>query len=587
MSITGAPRYLASFLNGARLIYQASPLLAAGFFLVLVLQALVPGLTVFAVGRLVDAAVAWETPALRFWAGVWLAILVADQILGPVAAALQGNLNERLTAFFNEQLMRKIATFEDLTPFEDEAFYNRVQLLREQASYQPTNLIIFFAATFRGFVTLIPLLFAMATVLWWVPLALVVAAVPYALVSFKLQRAVWETLAQTNPEARRMDYAGRLLLDPAYAKEHRLYRSFEFWIGYYRRHFARLHREMRAARFRQLRGNLAYVLVSALGIAAALLGMLARRSSAGELAMFLQTLSYLQNTLLMLISDGSMLYESLLYLDEARAFLEEAPGIRPGGRVVILEHPPRIAFENVGFVYPDGRRALTGIAFTIEPGETIGLVGENGAGKTTLVKLLLRFYDPTEGRILVDGVDLRELDVEAWRRQIAAVFQDYGRYALTVRENVTLADPPRLADAEGARRAIEAAGAGDLLEKLPEGLETPLSKMFGGTDLSTGEWQKLAIARAFFRESAKVMVLDEPTASLDPIQEVAVFERFIELGEGRTVLVVSHRLGSVRRADRIAVLEGGRLRELGSHDELLRLGGLYARMYAAQSEWYR
>jgi ATP-binding cassette subfamily B protein len=227
---------------------------------------------------------------------------------------------------------------------------------------------------------------------------------------------------------------------------------------------------------------------------------------------------------------------------------------------------------------------LQDVSFTLRRGERLALVGENGAGKTTLVKLLLRFYDPGEGRILVDGVDLRELDLAAWRRLVAAVFQDFGRYALTLEENIALSDLKHLHDPKRLEEAARAGGAEGLLLRL--GPEALLSRAFGGTELSLGEWQRVALSRAFFRQ-AELLVLDEPTASLDPKEEAHLYARFAELAQGKTVLLITHRLGSVRMADRILVLSGGRLVEEGDHATLMGQQGAYAELWRLQADLYR
>lgn len=580
--------YLSKALFALKLVYQAAPGLALALFFVVLVQALIPGLSVWAVKGLVDAVVTSAQGEWFYWGAFWLLVLLVDQLMSPVSAMVQGNLNERLTASLNTRLMSKVNDFEDLLPFEDESFYDRLNLLREQASYQPTNLIIFLTATVREGLTLVPLLLVTASLAWWLPFLLLLAVTPHAWVSFKLQRAVWETLSATNPEARRMDYASGLLLNPQYAKEHRLFRSGGFWINFYLDRFNRLHSAMRRQRSRQLAGNMLYVAVSLFGVAVALWGVLQRRLSAGDMAMFLSTLGYMQQNLTLLVSDASMLYESLLYFDEVRGFLIEEPRTQSGEGIEIkLTEPPEIAFESVGFVYPDGRRALDDVELRIQPGKLIGLVGENGAGKTTLIKLLLRFYEPSEGRIYVNGVNLSTIEVVSWRKHIAAVFQDYGKYALELGRNVAIADPTRLEDEQGVLAALEQAQADDLVNKLPDGVHTPLTKEFGGTELSGGEWQKVALARGFFRFEAPLIVLDEPTAALDPLSEVRLYEQFAKICEGRTAIMVSHRLASVRHADRIVVLEQGRVVEEGTHQELLARGGVYASMWDAQSAWYR
>jgi ABC-type multidrug transport system fused ATPase/permease subunit len=225
------------------------------------------------------------------------------------------------------------------------------------------------------------------------------------------------------------------------------------------------------------------------------------------------------------------------------------------------------------------------VSLEIGVGETVALVGENGAGKTTLVKLLLGLYRPDAGRITFDGVDAREIDPATLRRAASAVFQQFVRYQLTFHENVAIADPERLDDLERLRRAVASGGAGDILKELPDECNTLLGPDVGGVDLSGGQWQRVALARAFFRE-AEVLVLDEPTAALDPLAELAVFERFAALAEGRTAVLISHRLGMARLADRVLVLRDARLVEEGTHEALVRAGGEYATLFGAQARWY-
>ena len=247
-----------------------------------------------------------------------------------------------------------------------------------------------------------------------------------------------------------------------------------------------------------------------------------------------------------------------------------------------------IEFRNVSFRYP-GRTswALREVSLTLAPGEKLGLVGENGAGKSTLVKLLLRLYDPTEGEILYGGVDLRDMDPGELRRRMGAVFQDYVRYQLSAAENIGLGNPDLLLDRARIAEAARRAGAAGVIEALPSGYETILGGWFEkGHELSAGQWQKLAVARAFIREEAEVLILDEPTASIDAEGEHDLFQRFRELSADRTAIVISHRFSTVRIADRIAVLHDGRLAEIGSHRELLSQGARYAHLYRLQAEGY-
>ena len=259
------------------------------------------------------------------------------------------------------------------------------------------------------------------------------------------------------------------------------------------------------------------------------------------------------------------------------------------GRAASSATPAVVRFEDVGFMYPGSRTpVLRGVDLELRAGERVALVGRNGAGKSTMAKLLLGLYSPTSGRITVDGVDMKDVEPSEWRRRVAAVFQDYMRFEITARENVGYGDLDKLHDLTAIEAAAAKGGASDFVQALPGGYETVLGRSFdqNGQDVSAGQWQRLASARAYMRD-ASVLVLDEPTAALDARAEVEVYRRFRDMSEGKAVLLISHRLGSARLADRIVFLDDGRITEQGTHADLMELGGEYARLYSIQSEWYR
>jgi ATP-binding cassette subfamily B protein len=280
---------------------------------------------------------------------------------------------------------------------------------------------------------------------------------------------------------------------------------------------------------------------------------------------------------------------SFTWLPSLFTVLDAGPDL-PGpaaGRTAAAPTAMGISLEHVTFRYPGAAaNALYDVSLTIRPGERIALVGRNGAGKTTLVKLLARLYDPTAGRILLNGTDLREYDLDGLRRRIGVIFQDFVRYELTARENIGLGDVAHVEDSQRVLEATRKGGADAVVERLPRAYETQLGTQFGGVQLSGGEWQKVALARAFMRE-ARLLILDEPTAALDVRAEHEVYRRFSELTEGATTVLVSHRFSTVRMADRICYLEDGRLAEEGTHGELMARGGGYASLYLLQAELYR
>jgi ATP-binding cassette subfamily B protein len=291
-----------------------------------------------------------------------------------------------------------------------------------------------------------------------------------------------------------------------------------------------------------------------------------------------------------MFSTVSGVADQALFLTDLLAFFEMKPSVesKPGGLLTPRPIVRGFEFRNVSFSYPGTtRRVLSNFNFTLSPGQRVALIGENGQGKTTVVKLITRLYDPTEGQILLDGVDLREYDLDDLHAEIGVIFQDFMRYEMTARENIAMGRIERPHDQDEIEYAAEKSLASEVIAKLHGGFDQMLGRRFeGGVDLSGGEWQKIALARAYLRD-AQLLILDEPTASLDARSEAEVFERFAELTYGKMALLISHRFSTVRMADRIVVLEGGKLVEQGTHQQLIALGGRYASMFEMQAASYR
>jgi ATP-binding cassette subfamily B protein len=410
----------------------------------------------------------------------------------------------------------------------------------------------------------------------------------------------YSLLFSWTPERRQLDYLRYIGASDISAKELKLFGLSDFLVGRYDRLSREFYEANKALSVRRGVVSTLLAAVGTLGYYGAYaviiyLTVVGHRSPAGVFTIgvltflagsFRQSRDLIQRVLLSL----SQVFEQSLYLEDLFSFLAIEPSIRrvPGARSVPVPIRTGFAFEGVGFKYPGSEQwAVRGLNFDLAPGERIALVGENGAGKTTLVKLLARLYDPTEGRILLDGVDLREYDIDSLRRNVGVIFQDFVRYDFLLKENIAVGNIDRVADEPAIKTAAERSLADSVVQRVTGGYDQMLGKRFeGGVDLSGGEWQKVALARAYMRD-AQLLILDEPTAALDARAEYEVFLRFSELTRGRMAVLISHRFSTVRMADRILVLKGGELVEQGTHEVLVERGGLYAELFQLQAAGYR
>jgi ABC-type multidrug transport system fused ATPase/permease subunit len=549
--------------------------------------------------RIIDAVVDASrgahppTAALR-WVLLELCIAVLLAGLEQLRAFVGGVLlRSRLGLEVNLRILEKAANV-GYARFEDPEFINKMTQARREASARPLGMVtaclnlLTQGASLAGFVAL----------LWslgpWSLLALVVSAVPPFVFELRYGRAAYELQRARTQRNRQAFYLEAVLTTEQSAREVKLFALGRWLIGRYRALHEEFHREERSLWGRRARALFAVRALSA-GVFYGVFVVVVGRAAAGALTLGAMTL-YLtvfrqgQSALDSALRSLTRLYEDHLYMSNLFAFLavpEDEPDepLEPAGSAP--EGPPEVRFEGVSFRYPGSDRdVLQEVSLTLRAGETVALVGRNGAGKTTLVKLLTGLYRPTAGRILLDGVDVATLSPGALRRRVGVILQDFVRYQFSAGDNIGVGWLPAREDPAALAGAVSDAGAEAVVSRLPKGLATPLGRAFGGDDLSVGQWQRVALARAFMRKSG-VLVLDEPTASLDAEGEHEVFLRLRDLKRGRTALLITHRFSTVRMADRIVVLEEGRVTEEGPHAELLARGGAYAAMFNLQAEGYR
>lgn len=602
----GALRNLPPFL---KLVWQTSPAIALALGALRLVRALLPVATLYVGALIIDAVVrvAKVPPAgdtLAEWIGSGLldpvmgllaiefALAVASDLLGRGVSLLDSLMSERFSIATSLRLMAHAATL-DLEDFEDSEMQDRLERARRQAAGRMGLM----GQVFNQAQDMITIVSFGAGLFWYAPWLLVLMAI--ALVPAFIGEAHFNAQAywlnyRRAPEQRELDYVRQTAASVETAKEVKIFGLHDFLIGRYREiatGFFRANRQIALHRagwgsVLTAMGTSAYYVAYAYIVWRTLHG----EFTIGALTFLAGSFRRLSTLLENFLSGFSTVAGQALYLDDLFSFFEIKPEIVSPPHPLPFPKPIRegFAFEDVGFRYPGAERwAVRHLSFRLRAGEVLALVGENGAGKTTLVKLLARLYDPDEGRILLDGRDLREYDLAQLRGGIGVIFQDFVRFHLTAAENIAVGRIDAAGDRDRIVAAAQRSGADEVIRKLPQGYNQVIGKRFRtGIDLSGGEWQKIAIARAYMRD-AQLLILDEPTAALDARSEFEVFQHFKEMIAGRTAVLISHRFSSVRMADRIVVLGEGLLEATGTHEELLAQGGRYAELFELQAAGYR
>lgn len=580
-----------------KLVWQAAGTWTLAWLGLLLVQGVLPLAAVFLTKAVVDALVAalgggGDWPALQpvaWWGGLMAGALLLTEAGNSLSQWLRASQADMVQDYVSGLIQAKAVTL-DLGFYETPEYFDRLYRARIDALSRPVLLLENLGALLQNGITLAAMAAVLLTYSWWLPLVLIFGTLPAlgVVAQATLREARWRQ--RTTPQERRSRYFDWLLTMPENAAELRLFGLGPHYRQAYQELRQRLRTEKRALGLTQLRGEVLAGLC-ALGTGGVALIWVVRgawlgRASLGDVALFYQVFNQGQRLLQTLLGNVGEIYRNILFLENLFEFLHLEPQVvsppRPRPLPARLKTGVRLA--GVRFRYPGSEQpALDHFSLDIPVGRIVALVGDNGAGKTTVIKLLCRFYDPEAGQITADGLDLRELEVEAWRRRITVLFQEPVHYHTTVSDNIAQGD----LDAAPGPRAIEAAaraaGAHAFIQRLPQGYETIMGRWFGGTDLSVGEWQRLALARAFLRQ-AELLILDEPTSAMDSWAEADWLARFRTLSAGRTVLIITHRFTTAMQADIIHVLERGRIIESGTHQELVQSGGRYGQSWQQQMQ---
>lgn len=595
---TGAPWRLC---RAVRLVWESGKGLTAASVAVLFVQGTLPLVTLYVMKLVVDGvAASLASPdkheaflRVGFWLGVAAALAVAGALCRSAAALIGEAQGQAVTDHVNDLLHAKSIEV-DLEYYENSQYYNTLHRAQQDASYRPARVLTGLVLVCQSSLSLLAVAGMIFWLHWGIGTILLVASLPGLVARLRSAGRTYRWQFEQTPNERRAWYFHWLLTGAEHAKE---VRAFE--LGpLFRNQFRDLRAHMRWQRLALVSRRVLAELGTDSGATLAVYGAFAfvayrtvqGGNTIGDLVLYYMAFQRGQEYLRDLLRGLAGLYEDTLFLSGLYEFLDLKPKVIGPASPDRLPRPMRqgVTFEGVSFQYPGSAKlVLRDIHLAIRPGEQVALVGENGSGKTTLIKLLCRLYDPAEGSIALDGVDLRRFRVADLRREIGVIFQDYAHYQLTARENIWFGNTRLPSDNGRIAAAARCSGADDVIRRLKNGYETMLGKWLGdGEELSIGEWQKVALARAFVRD-AQIIVLDEPASALDAQAEYEFFARLRKLAEGRATILISHRFSSVRMADRIYVLDSGRIADHGTHAELLRRGGHYARLFELQAQSYR
>ena len=572
-------------INAQIIVIKAAPAIATFVALLAPIQAIATVLAINAGQNVINEVTAHKQFGTSI--GIWIIATALTQLLPPVATSLQGILTDKLTGVINMNLMKKSKDLQSLSIFDNNTYFDDLQLLKEGASWRPVNLIVFGVAIIQSGLTLLFMLSLLARYNQWVAILLLIVMVPQSLSYYRIQKQAFETMVTRSKNARKLDYLSSLLLDRKDAKEVRLFNMFPAVIDRYIKLFKDTRKNVDQVRMKQMYVSSFFlglvVIVSGYGFYWFASSVNDGIIGAGALLMFVSVIASVSSSLATLVEDSSLLYDSLLWIEKYNRFEKYHDDFQSGSKQLNVP-VSQIKLLHVSFTYPfSDEEVLHDVNFNINKGEKIAIVGENGSGKSTLIKLLMRFYDPSKGEVDLNGNNLKDYDIKTYRNKLSATFQDYSKFKLSLFENVSVF---RYGNEDKVKDALKSAGLSTLLEDKDINLNTILSKEFAnGVELSVGQWQKIALARDIYSD-AQVEFLDEPTAVIDAKSENEIYEHFLAKNKDKTIVFVTHRLSAVKYANKILFLQNGKVQGFDSHEALMKTNEDYRNMYNLQKEAY-
>lgn len=584
-----------------RLVWRSTPKWTVASIVLIILQGALPLLTLYMMKLIVDAVTAGivspdKTEAFKqvlYLIGLAGIVTIFSTLCNSIAGLVSEQQTQMVSDYMNNIIHAKSVEV-DLEYYENSKYHDTLQRAQREGPFRPGRIVNGLVQFCQNSISLLVMAGVLLTLHWGMAALLFLTVIPAIFVRIKYSHRMYDWQRSRTSAERKAAYFHWMLTGEGHAKEIRLFDLGSLFMQRFQALRVQLRKERLGITARRSIAELTTQTFAALAVLASYIFIAYRTVQGlitmGDLVMYYQAFQRGQSFMKSTLNSLADLYEDNLFISNLYEFLELKPKVTEPLHPELFPRPIQtgIVFDRVNFTYPDSKiKALDDISLTIRPGEVIALVGENGSGKTTLVKLLCRLYDPSSGAITIDGINIRDLKTTDLRREINVIFQDYARYHLTARENIWFGNIDMKSDDEKISHAAQRSGIDEVIAGFENGYETVLGKWFeDGKELSIGEWQKVALARAFLRDSGMI-ILDEPTSSMDAKTEYKVFQKFRDLVQGRSAVIISHRFSTVRMADRIYVLNKGSIIEGGSHEELIRYGGKYARMFEMQAEAYR